>query len=222
MTMKDKKAGSSGIIARNIEFILALLIVVCVVMSMMTFDYTIQYMGDRYSETLFIPDSFADVNDPELERLIKEYQSNPAKMIEVYDENYDLAFRINFADTDDSDTHYKNIKDFPKLMEYFTVNREGHTYFKASENKETDLYFRWYMVNNHQGPAGVEGDTEHLVLIFMTRPEAISYVMNRVFSYAILVLAFVIVLVALRKQRDEKMRLLESNSKIISEELYRN
>lgn len=220
MTMKTKKAGSS-ILAKNIEFILALLIVVCVVLSMMTVDYTIEYMGDRYSETLFIPDSYADVNDPELEKLIKEYQPNPAKMIEVYDENFDLAFRINFAEDSDDET-YKNIKDFPELMEYFTENREGHTYFKSSENKETDLYFRWYMVNNHQGPNGIEGDTEHLVLIFMTRPEAVSYLLNRLLSYAILVLAFTIVLVALRKQRDEKMRLLESNSKNISEAIYRD
>ena len=220
MTMKTKKAGSS-ILAKNIEFILALLIVVCVVLSMMTVDYTIEYMGDRYSETLFIPDSYADVNDPELEELIKEYQPNPAKMIEVYDENFDLAFRINFAEDADDET-YKNIKDFPELMEYFTENREGHTYFKSSENKETDLYFRWYMVNNHQGPTGIEGDTEHLVLIFMTRPEAVSYLLNRLLSYAILVLAFTIVLVALRKQRDEKMRLLESNSKNISEAIYRD
>ncbi|MBD5585449.1 MAG: hypothetical protein HDQ88_10235 [Clostridia bacterium] len=218
--MKTKKAGSS-ILAKNIEFILALLIVVCVVLSMMTVDYTIEYMGDRYSETLFIPDSYADVNDPELEKLIQEYQPNPAKMIEVYDENFDLAFRINFAEDSDDET-YKNIKDFPKLMEYFTENREGHTYFKSSENKETDLYFRWYMVNNHQGPNGIEGDTEHLVLIFMTRPEAVSYLLNRLLSYAILVLAFTIVLVALRKQRDEKMRLLESNSKNISEAIYRD
>lgn len=222
MTGKSKKAGS-GFLARNIEFILALLIVVCVVLSMMTFDYTIEYMGDRYSETLFIPDTYVDVDDPHLEQLIKEYQPNPGKMIEIYDENYDLAFRIDFSDSEEDDMVYNNIKDFPELMEYFDENREGHTYFKSSENKETDLYFRWYMVNDHMGPGGmVEGDTEHLVLIFMTRPEAVSYVLSRILSYTILVLAFSIVLVAMRKQRDEKMRLLESNSKNISDVLYRD
>lgn len=219
MTMKSKKTGS-GILARNIEFILALLIVVCVVMSMMTFDYTVEYMGDRYSETLFIPDSYVDVNDPRLERLIQEYQPSPAKMIEVFDEDYNLALRIDFDEN--SDTTYKNIKDFPELMEYFDQNREGHTYFKSAENRETDLYFRWYMVNGHNGRDVNGNEIEHLVLIFMTRATEISYIMNRFLSYAILILAFTIVLIALRKQRDEKMRLLANNSKSISEVLHRD
>lgn len=141
--MKKRKRG--GIFATLPEFIIALVIALIAIRAA-AFDVDRNnHMVDQVLEILMIPhrevltDSTNHAGDPEFKKLITEFRPNIHRMVEVYNEDFELEFRFQFQES--SITH-QDLTQFPKLCDYFANHEAGNTHIDVNKST-TDIFFSW-------------------------------------------------------------------------------
>lgn len=205
--MKKRKRSS---LAFMIESSLAILIAVCVVVLMGIHETREKEVNERYLETLLVSNEQLSIVDPQLKELITEYRPRPYKMIEIYDADLKLTFRIQFRG--EVINARDDITNHPELIEYFRTHSEGHTYYTIN-NDETDVYFRWCKMDDQH--------EEQLVIIYTSRVQETSYWMHSLICYLILMLSFMIVIVGMLRRGREKVHQYQANQSNIFDSINR-
>lgn len=189
--MNNKKSNFSFL---WIEMILAIIIAICVVALLFLNHAKDNEINERYMETLLVPAEQIGINDKELTELITEYHPESTKMIEIYNEDLNMLYRVRFGDTNPNYNH--QISNHPELMEYLIKHDTGHTYYTSNGN-ETDVYFKWC----HSETT----DTHELIIIYSSRPEARNYWLHPLICYIILMCAFSIVIISSFKRGRDRL-----------------
>lgn len=158
------------------------------------------FFADRKLEEIIISDREALLiqHDPtdklheELADSIIDFRPDACKMIEVFSEDLQPIFRIQFRDDDE---HTKEeLEDYPELVRLLNNNEDGHTQVTIGDEEE-DVYFRWTET--------VSGD-KRLVIIYMSRPIVHNMWVFHLVCYTILILVFILfILLQLKGHRDK-------------------
>lgn len=204
------KCKNKGLHDFKIEVILAIFIAACVIGLMYVNETREREVNERYLETLLISTDQITVVDEDLKELITDYRPRPYKMIEIYNEDYELTFRIQFRG--ESINVKDDITNHPDLIAYFESHSEGHTYYTINDD-ETDVYFRWCATDGQEG--------EQLVIIYTSRQQQGNYWMHNMFCYLILIFAFMIVIFSMIKRGHDRVHRYQENQNNIYDTMIR-
>lgn len=160
---------------------------------------------NQYTETLFdklyqagqsavfIKDDVEFENDQEFAERLTEYLPSTYKMIEVYDENLDLLFQIQF---NESKYAKENITDHPKFINFLKSNEEGQTAITI-DNSQQNVYFKW--MDNTRG--------EHrLLLVYSSIDNVKGIWLFHLISYLIIALVFALLLALKIRAHNDKIK----------------
>ena len=141
-----------------IDIIIVGLIALCLIFLMIFANNKLSEVITSDREALLIEH---DQNNPiheELAQKIVEFRPDACKMIEVYSEDYEPIFRVQFKDNDE---HMDDpLKDHTELTELFDSHEDGHTEIEINGEDE-DVYFRWTITTTGE---------RCLFIIYMSRP----------------------------------------------------
>lgn len=194
----------------KIEAFIAILIGICIIILMDVHSSREEEGHRRYLDTLFISEDQLSEDDAEFKDIILEYRPRPYKMIEIYNSDFSLDFRIQFRG------EFINNRDLivnhPELIEYFNSHDEGHTYYTLDDD-ETDVYFKWVDTENN--------GTEQLAIIYTSRPQKDNHLIHSTICYIILMLAFMIAIISTLRQSSEKIIQYKHNQDNIFDHINR-
>ena len=88
---------------------------------------------------VFIKDDVVFDNEQEFAEQLTEYLPSTYKMIELYDDNLDLLFQIQFND-DIKET--EDIHSHPNFMRFLSAHEEGQTNIDMDGSTQ-NAYFKW-------------------------------------------------------------------------------
>jgi len=139
---------------------------------------------------VFVMDDTTFENEDEFAEKLTEYLPSSYKMIELYDENIDLLFQIQFNDKIENT---EDIHDHPNMMNFFKANQEGQTKIMI-DDVEQNVYFKW--MDNTRG--------EHRLLVVYSSIETVQGIwVFHLVSYVIIALVFALLLVlSIRRHND--------------------
>lgn len=166
------------------SFTIDRLIVVTIALCMI---FLIKFAENKLNEVL-VSDREAlliehDENNPLHEELAQEiigFRPDACKMIEVFSEDFQPIFRVQFKEDDDHLS--QSLYDFPELMSLLKENNDGHTNVTINEEEE-DVYFRWTTTTTGE---------RCLFIIYMSRPIVKNLWVFSFVSYMILILVFIL------------------------------
>lgn len=187
-----------------LEVALALCIAVAVLVLMFVDANRDKQIQERYVETLMVPAEQLGINDTELQELITAYSPQPYKMIEIYNQDLKLEFRVQFGGNDV--VVKDNLSNHPAFVEYFYSHEEGHTNYSI-ENNETDVYFKWI----HSESTG----EDDLVIVYTSRSTVGSNWLHFFICFVILMASFAIVISSLLKRGRDRVREYSKNKRRI-------
>lgn len=158
---------------------------------------------------IFIRDDLQFIEDDDLAEEIKDYIPDAYKMIELYDEKYDLLFQVQFSDPKEGYIPKSNIKSYPTFFELLENQEEGQTSLKMGE-KEENVYFKW--VSNNRG--------ERRLLIVYNSINTVSGIwLFSLVCYLVLILVFVLLIRQHTKRYNEKIDQYLETTKMIRDAL---
>ena len=130
-----------------IDLAIAIIVAVCMIFLNIFLSIKLEELNQASRDAIFIKDNIEDITSEEIQEEIKDYLPSSCQMIELYDNNFNLIFQVQF--TDDVNTqHNKNIKDSKNLINHIQSNKEGQTSFVIGNN-EQDVYYKW--LTNERG-----------------------------------------------------------------------
>ena len=138
----------------------------------------------------------------ELARQIVQFRPDACKMIEVFSEDFELMFKVQFKD---ETTHQNILTEHEDLMNLLKSNKEGQTTIEIGDETE-DVYFRWE--NTCTGE-------KCLIIIYMAKPIVRNVWVVSVVAYVVIVLVFILLLrmIYVRyKERVEIYSILDKHS----------
>lgn len=166
----------------NIETLLIILIAFCVVFLNGYTTNKIQELESSANGAMFVMDEMDYSESDVLAEEISEYRPGSCKMIEMYNENLELIFALQFNEY--HPIHDNNIIAHPDLVKLLTEDREGQTTIETDEYKE-HIHFQW-VSNDH-------GD-ERLVIVYSS-VNIVKYLwVFQLICYLILILVFVLLI----------------------------
>lgn len=130
----------------------------------------------------------------ELAQKIREFRPDVCKMIEVYSDEFNQLFSVQFKEN--SPTINNNLSDYAELVELFETNEEGHTNIKIGDDEE-DIYFQWTTTS--------EGK-RYLIIIYMSKPIVENLWVFEFVCYLILILIFILIIRLHIIQQQDKIR----------------
>ena len=135
----------------------------------------------------------------DLAKEIIKFRPESCKMIELFSQNFELIFRVQFRENDESRS-YDSIKNHPELMDLFLNNKNGHANITV-DGEEEDIYFEWTITNT--------GDAA-LMIIYMARPVVKNLWLFSFVCYMILLLVFLLVIVMKYRMHKQLMKEYEN------------
>ena len=152
---------------------------------------------------VFIKDDIVFDNEQEFAEQLTEYLPSTYKMIELYDDNLDLLFQIQFND-DIKET--EDIHSHPNFMKFLSAHEEGQTNIDMDGTTQ-NAYFKW--IYNTRG--------EHRLLIVYSSIENVQGIwVFHLISYLIIALVFILLLSLRIRAHNDKIRAYKT---MISDEL---
>lgn len=143
---------------------------------------------------VFIKDDVEFENDQEFAERLTEYLPSTYKMIELYDENLDLLFQIQF--NNESKNPKEDIGDHPRFMNFLKTNEEGQTAITI-DNTQQNVYFKW--MDNTRG--------EHrLLLVYSSIDNVQGIWIFHLISYLIIALVFALLLALKIRAHTDKIK----------------
>ena len=165
----------------SVETIIILVIAACMLFLNTFMVKKINEIQLVRNNAVFLVDDLDFPDQEEFKEELKSYLKDSYKMIELYDEEFELLFQIQFNDGYKSKGDLINQKD---LISIIKNNKEGQTTITI-DNDEEDVYFKW--ITNSRGE-------ERLLMVY----SAIQEVKNLwVFSFVcwfVMILIFVLVI----------------------------
>lgn len=202
--------GKKKAVLQHIEILLAVLIAVCVIGLIYANDARNHHVEEHLMEMLFVTDEQSKINDKDLQKMILDYRPYAYKMIETYDHELNLVFRLMFNEqvlnTKDTITNH------PDLLAYFKTHDEGHTkYFIGSD--EVDVFYKW---------CDVEGsEDDQLIVIYASRQKEPNFWQFQMLCYMILIFTFGIVIISTLKSGKTRADIYIANQQEIMAKMRR-
>jgi hypothetical protein len=199
MTGKSKKR-CDGLVDR----IIVIAIAVCIVAMINVANSKINEIYDAHKSSLMMNDVSDTGVSEVLSDQIEMYRPGTCKMIEVYNGDLTLLFRIQF--NEDNITEYGDLNDYPELKELLQNHKEGSTTI-TTDDEEEDIYFRWTKTDTGE---------DRLAIIYMTTKIVKNVWVISFLGYIVLILVFILLI---------RMRLHSHSSSIkryqeLSEEVH--
>lgn len=139
----DKKHGLNTFF--NIETLIILVIAACMIFLNIFTVTKLNELESAEHEAVFLMDN-VDFNDKEeFTEEIQNYLTGSYKMIELYDQDLELIFQIQFSD---KYIEIDDIKQHTDLVNIIKNNKEGQTEITV-DDMEQEVYFKW--VTNNSG-----------------------------------------------------------------------
>lgn len=158
---------------------------------------------------IFIRDDIQMINNEDLSEEIKEYIPEAYKMIEVYDEKFDLLFQIQFNDPNEELLPKNSIHLYPTLYNLLSNNDEGQTSVIMGDQEE-NVYFKW--VTNSYG--------ERRLLIVYNSANTVSGIwLFSLVCYLVLILVFILLIRMHSTRYHDKINQYREMTNIIRAEL---
>lgn len=153
MTSKKNKSNQP-----IVEIAIIIIIAICMVFLNCFANNKFNELMEVSNEALLISHDPDNPVHQELAELITEYRPEACKMIEVYSEDFDQLFTVQFRLQED--THEADLNAYTELATLLRTNKEGHTTVTIDDVEE-DVYFQWVETS--------KGDP-YLIMIYMSRP----------------------------------------------------
>lgn len=188
--MKNKKSNS----ILNIETIIIIAIAACIIFLN---GFTVNKLAelDRAgTEAMFIKDGLEYSESEQLGKEIVKYRPDSCKMIEMYDDSFELLFSLQFDET--NPIHDNNINNHPELLELLRNNKEGQTSISIGDYDE-EVYFQW-VINDR--------DEQRLVIVYSTKQVVDGIWVFSFVCYLVLILVFFLLIRLHYKDYKEKVR----------------
>lgn len=130
-----------------IDLAIVIIIAICMIFLNVFLSIKLDELNNASRDAIFIKDNIEDIDSEEIKEEIKDYLPSSCQMIELYDDNFNLIFQVQFAD--DVDIEHKNdLRDHKNLINHIQSNQEGQTSFMIGDN-EQDIYYKW--LTNERG-----------------------------------------------------------------------
>lgn len=145
------------------RFVMDIIIIILIAVSLI---YLLYFTNSKFNEIITSDrEALLIEHDPDdpihalLAEEIVDFRPDACKMIEVYNEEYENIFRVQFKE-EDEEYIKSSLTDYPELIDLFNNNEDGHTEITIGQEDE-DIYFRWTYTQ--------EGE-KCLFIIYMSRP----------------------------------------------------
>lgn len=177
----------------NIETIIILIITACVLF-LNTFAANKMYELERVgTEAMFVADGLNYSNSEQLGNEIVKYRPDSYKMIEIYNESFELLFSLQFDEN--RKIYNNNIYDHEELLYLLNNTDKGQTLITVGDYKE-QVYFEW-MTNNK--------NEKRLVIVYSTKEIVNNIWMFSFICYIILILIFILLIRLHTKNYNDKI-----------------
>ena len=165
----------------NIETIIVLLIAGCMIFLNAFTTQKLNELDAAGDNALFIRQDLPYEDSEVLAEEIVQYHPDTCKMIEMYDENFEMVFSIQF---DQSVIECNSIHDYPDLINLFKQSKEGQTIITMG-NTEQYVYFQWTPNNR--------GDNR-LIVIYSAKVEVQNIWIFTFVCYLVLIMVFILLI----------------------------
>lgn len=165
----------------NIETILVLLIAGCIIFLNAFTTGKMNEIDSAGNDALFIRQDLPYQDSEVLAEEIIKYHPDTCKMIEMYDENFEMVFSIQF---DEEMSDCNNIHDYPDLINLFKDSNEGQTTITINDIEEY-VYFQW--IPNNRGE-------NRLIVVYSIKQEVRNIWVFTFVCYMVLILVFILLI----------------------------
>lgn len=181
----------------NIETIIIIAIAACM---LFLNTFTVKKLNElevARNNAVFLLDEIEFPDQEEFTEEMKSYLNDSYKMIELYDENFELLFQIQFVDDYKTKGDLINQKDLVSILKN---NKEGQTIINIGDSEE-DVYFKW--ITNSRGE-------ERLLLVYSTIKNVRGLWVFSFICWLVLILVFILVIRLHSKNYTEKIEQYKS------------
>lgn len=202
----DKKKFKLGV---SVDTFIIILIASCILFINMYTVNKLNELEDASRAAIFIKDDIQFIDDQAIGEEIVDYLPGSYKMIELYDENLDLLFQVQFSDPDEKFIGLGDIKTHQKLVDVLTNMNEGQTKVSIDGNEE-DVYFKW--VDNSRGES-------RLLIVYNSIKKVKGLWLFSLACYFVLVLVFILLIRMHSKSYSEKINQYRNITKTLRNQL---
>ena len=181
----------------NIETSIIIVIAACMIFLN---TFTVKKLNElevARNNAVFLLDEIEFPDQEEFTEEMKSYLNDSYKMIELYDENFELLFQIQFVDNYKTKGDLINQKDLVSILKN---NKEGQTVINIGDSEE-DVYFKW--ITNSRGE-------ERLLLVYSAIKNVRGLWVFSFICWLVLILVFILVIRLHSKNYTEKIEQYKS------------
>lgn len=164
-----------------LEIILVILIAGCMIFLNLFTTTKLKEYEISSKSAVFVMDDVDFENEQEFAEEIMDYLPGSYKMIELYDEDLELLFQIQFNDEyipkDDISNH-------PRIVALLTENEEGQTNLVMGKT-EQNVYFKW--LTNSRGE-------KRLLIVYSSIQNVENLWIFSLVCYLVIILVFVLLI----------------------------
>ena len=168
----------------TIEIIIVLIIAVCMIFLNFFTTSKLSELERSSNEAMFIRNDLPFMNSDEFTEEILEYKPESCKMIEMYDDQFNLLLMIQFDQDKAVDNH--DITEYPDLISTLECNTEGQVNIaKMKDGYEENVYFQW--INNSNGD-------RRLIMVYSTKLIVNNLWIFSFVCYFVILLVFILLI----------------------------
>lgn len=177
----------------SFEIIIAIAIAICMIFLINFANAKMEEVIISNKESLLINhDPLNPIHEDLAEEIVK-FRPGACKMIDVYSEDLEPLFTVQFYD---NNTEHASLRDFPDLVDLLRNNEEGHTEISI-DGIDENVYFRWSETSRGE---------HYLVMVYMSQPEVNNLWVFSFICYLILILVFILLIRIHIIQHNEQIR----------------
>ena len=166
----------------GIDVLIIVVIAACIIFLNSFTTSKLNELEQAGTEAMFIKEGLDYKESEQLGEEIIKYRPDSCKMIEMYDESFELLFALQFDKT--HPIYNYNINNYPELIDLLNKNQEGQTAITIDGYNE-DVYFQW--VTNSR-------DEKRLVMVYSTKHIVEDIWVFSFVCYLLLILVFILLI----------------------------
>lgn len=190
----------------NVETILVLLIAGCMIFLNAFTTGKMNELDAAGQNALFIRQDLPYQDSEVLAEEIIQYHPDSCKMIEMYDENFEMVFSIQF---DKEMAECNNIHKYPELINLFKESKEGQTTITLGDIDQY-VYFQW--TSNNRGE-------NRLIVVYSTKEEVQNIWVFTFVCYMVLIMVFILLIRLHHSYYVDKVNQYKKVSKDLNDEI---
>lgn len=192
----------------GLDYVIVILTAACLIFLMYFTEVKLNEVIASDREALLMEHDPDNPVHMELAEEIMRYRPESYKMIEVYSEDYEPMFRVQFRD--DVKVPDGSITNYQGLMNLFMNNQDGHTELTI-DNEVEDIYFRWTYTTSGE---------KCLFIIYMSRPIVENLWVIRVICIFIMFLVVFLLIRIRLHEYDQTLIALQKTSKDVQDAIF--